>query len=326
MQIHDGIPMNFEQFNIVENITSPSTLHCSNNLLVEYLERYLLQRVMSVFKFELPDEVSNRYFKYVLFINGWIILTYTDEFGAVAHYGALKGSDLYYEPKECTITLTDTEASLNKDFNRKFVGAEADAVLMTLQENYRGIMDLVSFYAERMALIFEAFDMNVINSHLAYVFGTDKKAIAETFKKIYDEISGGSPAVVTDKDMFDEDGKPKWIAFFNNLKQNYIGGDLMLDLSKVRKDFDTEIGIPSSNTDKRERLISSEVASNSYETLTRVEMWVENMNKCFDRARALGIKGWENAKVSLRVPDTDEIDMMGGGLNGQLETDIDRNV
>lgn len=316
MILHDGIPMYFDQFNIVENIASPSTIHCGNNALVEYLERYLLQRVMSVFEFDLPDEISSRYFKYVLFINGWIILTYTDEFGALAHYGSIRGSDLYYQPKECTIELNDTDASMVKSIDRKFVGSDANAVLMTLQEDFHGIMDLVTFYAERMALLFEAFDMNVINSHLAYVFGTDKKAIAETFKKIYDEISGGSPAVVTDKDLFDEDGKPKWIAFFNNLKQNYIGGDLMLDLSKVRKDFDTEIGIPSSNTDKRERLISSEVASNSYETLTRIEMWMENMNKCFQKCRDLGIEGWDNAKVSLRVPEIDELDRIGGDVNG----------
>lgn len=310
MLLHDGIPMNFDQFNIVENITSPSTIHCSNNELVYFLEDYLLQRVMSVFKFELPDEISERYFKYVLFCNGWIILTYDDEYGCMAHYGALRGSNLYYEPKECTITLQDTDATKIKMIDRVLVGDNRNAVLMTLQENYRSILPLVTFYAERMALIFEAFDMNVINSHLAYVFGTDKKAIAETFKKIMDEIAGGSPAVVTDKDLFDEDGKPKWTAFFNNLKQNYIGGDLLLDLSKVRKEFDTEIGIPSANTDKRERLNSVEVESNSYETITRVEMWLENMQDCFDKIKAV-YPEWTGS-VSLRVPDTDEIDNISG--------------
>ena len=317
MIIHDGIPMNFDQFNIVENIASPSTIHCANNELVYFLEDYLLQRVMSVFKFELPDEISERYFKYVLFCNGWIILTYDDEFGCMAHYGALRGSNLYYEPKECTITLQDTDATKIKEIERILVGANKNAVLMTLQENYKSILPLVTFYAERMALIFEAFDMNVINSHLAYVFGTDKKAIAETFKKIMDEIAGGSPAVVTDKDLFDEDGKPKWTAFFNNLKQNYIGGDLLLDLSKVRKEFDTEIGIPSANTDKRERLNSVEVESNSYETITRVERWLENMQDCFEKIKEV-YPEWTGS-VSLRVPDTDEIDMIdeGGVNNGQ---------
>lgn len=322
-----GIPMDFDQFNIVTNIVSPSTIHCSNNTLVLYLERYLLQRVMSVFKFELPDEISERYFKYVLFINGWIILTKDAEFGCVAHYGSLKGTNLYYEPKSCTINFQDTDATMNREINRTLVGPKTDAVLMILQENYSGIMDMVSFYAERMALIFEAFDMNIINSHLAYVFGTDKKAIAETFKKIYDEISGGSPVVVTDKDLFDEDGKPRWTAFFNNLKQNYIGGDLMLDLAKVRKDFDTEIGIPSSNTEKRERVNTQEVNSNSYETITRVEMWLQNMQACFEKISKI-YPEWKDASVSLRVPDTDEIDMrlIGGMVNGQQQTDSNRTV
>ena len=305
MNLIDGIPMEFSQVNIIQNMMSPSTTHCSNNLLVNFLEMYLIQKAMSVFKFTLPDEIDERYFKWCLFCNGWIVLTYDDTFGPLAHYASLKEQDMYYRPKKAEIILTDTDPMLTRTINRILVGSEPDAVLMTLQENYRSILDIICFFAERMALIYEAFDVNVINSHLAYVFGTDKKSIAETFKKVYDEISGGSPAAVMDKDLFDEDGKPKWTTFINNLKQNYIGSELMLDLSKIEREFDTWIGIPSANTDKRERLTNDEVNSNNVESISMISMWLQNMQECIERVKKY-CKGYENMSVELRF-DTDDL-------------------
>lgn len=324
MDIVNGIPMDFVNFNININAVSPSTTHCSNNVLTYFLERYLLQRAMSVFKFTLPEEIDERYFKYVLFCNGWIIMTYDDQLGALAHYGALSGSDLYYRPKKATINLVDTDPALNKTLERTLIGDNPDAVLMTLQENYLGILDIVSFYAERMALLFESFDMNVINSHLAYVLGTDKKSIAETFKKIYDDIASGTPAVVMDKDLFDEEGKPKWHTFFNNLRQNYIGGDLLLDLAKVQKEFDTWIGIPSANTDKRERLTDDEVNSNNVETVCMVKMWLQNMEECIKKIKAIYPDQFGAMSVELRFSDFDLLN--GGESDGQFQADNNRDV
>ena len=43
--------------------------------------------------------------------------------------------------------------------------------------------------------------------------------------------------------------------------------------------FDTEIGIPNSNTNKRERLIVDEVNSNNVETATKCELWLEDLQK-----------------------------------------------
>lgn len=317
MNLVNGIPMEFTNFNIELNAISPSTTHCSNNVLTYFLERYLLQRAMSVFKFTLPDEIDETYFKYVLFCNGWIILTYDDSLGPIAHYGSLSGSDLYYRPKNVRITLNDTDATQTRELERVLIGDNPDAVLMKLQENYLGILDLVSFFAERMALLFEAFDMNVINSHLAYVLGTDKKAIAETFKKIYDDIAGGTPAVVMDKDLFDEDGKPKWHTFFNNLRQNYIGGDLLLDLKKIQNEFDAWIGIPSANTDKRERLTDDEVNANNIETVSMVKMWLQNMEDCIKRIKEIYPEYYGKMSVELRFSDFDLLNG-GGEPDGEL--------
>lgn len=319
------LPFNWIDINLAQSAGSPSTMHCRNNLLVDYFSRYLIQRAMSVFKFDLPESVDERYFKYTLFCNGFIILTYDDLFGAIAHFGSLYERDMYYRPKKAEIILTDTDASLSKTLSRILIDPDpnnVNAVLLTLQENYNSIMDLVFFHAERLSLLFEAFDINVTNSKLSYVFGTDKKSMSETFKKAFDEIQEGNPALVIDKDMFTEDGKPLWTAFFNNLRQNYIGSDLMIDIKKVLNDFDTSIGIPNANTEKRERITTDEVNSNNVEALTLIELWNDNMNKCFKRAGDL-MQDWKGSGVSLRVPDLDYL-MKGGSNNGQFSNNPDR--
>lgn len=314
------LPVEWLDYNLYNSIMSPSTTHCSNTELTHFLERYLLQKAMSVFKFELPKSVDKKYFLFCLFVNGWIILTKDEVFGEVAYYAALEGCNMYRHPKKATLTFTDTNPGLdhNKVVNIDPLDENRTGEMMKLQM-FGGFMDLVSFYAERMALCFEAMDMNLINSHLAYIMGTDSKSLAETFKSVYDDIASGIPAAVTDKDMFDEDGKPKWITFFNNLKQNFIAPDLMLLLNQIERDFCEKIGIPTANTDKRERLTDDEVNSNNVATLTFIEECLESMQESFEFVTSKGI--WSVGSVELRVPDLDDINSAaeeGGKINGEF--------
>ena len=50
-------------------------------------------------------------------------------------------------------------------------------------------------------------------------------------------------------------------------------------MRKVEAMFDTDIGIPNANTDKRERLITDEVNANNIETISRCELWLEQLKK-----------------------------------------------
>jgi hypothetical protein len=60
-------------------------------------------------------------------------------------------------------------------------------------------------------------------------------------------------------------------------------------MRKIEAMFDTEIGIPNANTDKRERLVTDEVNSNNAETASKAELWLDELktgcekaNKMFD--------------------------------------------
>ena len=92
-----------------------------------------------------------------------------------------------------------------------------------------------------------------------------------------------------------------WEAFQQNVGQNYIACDLLSDLRKIEAEFDTKIGIPNANTDKKERLITDEVNANNVETRNLPELWLESLQKGCKEANAMfGINisvDWRNEPV-----------------------------
>ena len=84
-----------------------------------------------------------------------------------------------------------------------------------------------------------------------------------------------------------EDGTLGIELFNQHLKETYIASDVMEDMRKIRADFNTVIGIPNANTDKRERPITDEVNSNNTETRTRLDLWVESLNECAEKANKM---------------------------------------
>ena len=104
---------------------------------------------------------------------------------------------------------------------------------------------------------------------------------------MYDGMSEGDPAIVIDKKLLNDDGTPSWFPFIQNVKEMYITTDLLSDMRKIEAMFDTEIGIPNANTDKRERLITDEVNANNIETATRAELWLETLRKDIETANAM---------------------------------------
>jgi hypothetical protein len=138
-----------------------------------------------------------------------------------------------------------------------------------------------------MALCAETASVNLLNSHLSFVFPAKDRPTAETYKKLFDKVSGGEPAVVVDKQLFKEDGTQVWQPFQQNIGQNYIVDKVLSDMRKIEAMFDTDIGIPNANTDKRERLITDEVNANNIETITRCELWLEQLKKSAENTNAM---------------------------------------
>lgn len=271
-------PMFYDHINAKESMVSPSTMKVHNTGLYRQFQRYLLQEAMSPFKFTFPNAWAKDYVLYVLYLWGYFAIFNTDKFGVIPQQCGLYGYDVFYRPTHCIIT--------NPLFRETYypkIGK--DCTLIKLQPDYGGIMDIVSYYAEMMALCSESVAVNLVNSKLSYVFFAQGAKEAEEVKKIYDQVGAGEPCVVADKKFRNEDGNLAWEMFDRNVKNNYIASDILSDMKKIKALFDTEIGIPNTNTDKKERMITSEVLSNNVETLSKCELWLEELQAGFEEAR-----------------------------------------
>lgn len=302
-----GIPAMADYINLYNSNFSPSTIHVTNTSLSNFFKRYLFQKAIGVLKWTLPETWCESYFKYVLFAWGFIGVVETDKFGVICQAGAPYGYDIYYQPTQLIITNPLLKGSLQPR-----IGEECEVI--KLMPDWGGIMDLVNYYADMMALAAEAVAINWVNSHCAFVFPAEKDSVAQSYKKMYDKIAAGQPAVVVDKSLFKEDGSVAWEPFIQNVGQNYITDKLISDLRKLEAEFDTIVGIPNTNTDKRERLNVPEVNANNVETNVLSDTWLDNLNDGITKVNDMfGL----NIKVEKRYPDPE-----GGGQDALERNDV----
>lgn len=300
-------PFTYNQLNLYESTVSPSSVHCNNTELVHYFYRYLIQKVMSVYKWTLPKEWDTDYFYYTLYEAGFIAIINTDDYGVIPQQCTLGGLNIFYRPKWLLVANP-----LLPTLSGKTQQIGIDATLIKMQPNYLPITDKVLFYADMLALCAEAYGVNILNSKLAYCFSAKNKNAAESFKKGFDKIASGEPMVVFDKALYNEDGTSAWDSFAQNLKQNYIASDLLADMQTIKDQFNTEIGIPNANLQKRERMIVDEVNANNSETNSLCELWLETMQRgCKEANEMFGI----DINVELKNPVKVSNMALGGNLD-----------
>lgn len=293
------IPVGYGEISLYNSQFSPSTVHCKNTYLQKYFRKYLLQKAISVFKWKLPEEWDEDYFKYILYGIGYIAVLETRSFGVICQGGALGGYNLYYRPSYIIITNPLIKGTITANIG-------TDCAIIKLQPDYSSIMDIIGYYADQMALAAEALGMNMVNVKTGVVFGARDKTQAESYKKMYDDIGSGNPATFIDKKLLDDTGKPNWFPFVQNMKEQYIASDILSDMRKIEAMFDTDIGIPNANTDKKERLVTDEINANNVETASKCELWLESIKKGVKQANDMyGL----SLSVDWRVdPKTDIVD------------------
>lgn len=286
---------------------TPSTVHIRNSGLARFFARYLLQKAMSVYKWELPETWDRDYFLYTLYVRGRVAVLDTTEYGVIPQQCALEGYDIYYRPTTAVVANPVLQGIRRLRIHQ-------DCTLFKLQPDYGSVMDMVQYYADNMALAAQSAGVNMLNSHMAYTFITGSKSAAEAMKKLYDQIASGEPAAFYDKSYNDDlDGRQPWDAFSQNVGQNFIAPKLFELLHYLELRFDTDLGIPNANTDKRERLVTDEVNSNNVETLSKCALWLEGLQKTAQETNEMFFGGSEAVKVDWRfTPELagEEVDLI----------------
>ena len=280
-------PLNYDQINNIEGHLQPSMLKYCNSVTYAYWQRSLFQRAISTIDFKDLPETWNAsvrdFFYWCIFAYGYIGIFDTDKFGLSFQPGALYGFDFYYQPTEFIVA--------NPKLNQRFKIHE-DCELIKLTPDYRGIWDIISYYAMLLSALDSGINMSIVNNKFAYLMGAKNKAAAEALKKIFDKVASGEPAVVFDNSLLPNDPQSKDVPYTflerSNLKQSYLTTDQLMDRSTLLSAFDAEIGIRSLPYNKKERLVTAEAESREQDSTARLMVWkatldssLELVNKMF---------------------------------------------
>lgn len=273
-------PLFYDYQNSVISQNQPGTIHCSDNSLTLYFARYLTQKALSVFEWTLPKTWAHNYFLYTLFLKGYIAVINTDKFGVIPQNCGLYGYNVMYQPTHAVIANPLLRGNLRPQIDKQ-------CTVLRLCPDYGGIFDLVMYYADLMACASQTTTVNLINTKFSYVFFADGKAQAESFKKLFDNFSSGQPATVIDKQLLDEQGNPRWQLFTQNIQQAYIADKNLEVLKRLDEMFNREIGIPETNEDKKERLLTDEVNTNIIESLSKADMWLKELQDGCEKTKEM---------------------------------------
>ena len=314
------IPLNYDQLNAIEGTYFPSQVKAYNNQAYMFWQRSLFQRACSTLIIDVP-EIWKRHknlLYWSLFAYGFCGTFNIEEFGKCFNPDTVSGYNFYYEPSIAILANPAMSANAKQEFK---IGEECE--LLKLTPDYKGIFDIINYYAEKLASIDCSINTAIINTKFAYIMGAKNKAAAAVLKKLFDKVSSGEPAVFFDAKLANDptDKEEPWQALFrDNLKQSYIITDLLKDFQTILNNFDCEVGIPTIPYEKKERMVQSEAESRQIDATSRSIIWYDELSRTMELVNSfLGFSGSDALSVKLRYNIEER-----GEENGESENNTAR--
>lgn len=279
------LPFTNEQINLAVSSYTPNTIKAYNNGAFCFWQRSLLQRAMSKIDFDNWPDIWNEQgvldmWYFILFCFGYLGICENNEFGKFFTAGKLSGQlNIYYQYKQ----FSASNPALNKSKLLNYeIGKDCEIVKLT--PDYRGIMDIVNYYAEKLALNDTAVNTSLINAKIPYILGGKTKSAIYAIKQILDMVNRGEPAAFYKSKIYD-DAKTKeepWQQVKLFTKADMITPELLEAHATLLNAFDTEIGIKTLPYNKKERLVTEEAESKSEESQARLTTWIRTLNTSLD--------------------------------------------
>lgn len=311
------IPFNYENINVAAGTYNPSPVKAYNNKTFSYWERALFQRACFAIEAEkLPDDWTGTvkdFLYFCLFKFGFVTVFNNAQFGDTFQPSNLEGYDWYYQPTRSIIANPAISESLELEIG-------TDCEILKLTPDFRGVWDIISYYAEKLSTLDNAINMSLINNKFAFILGARNKVAGQALKKVLDKVNKGEPAVIYDMKLLnDPTDKEEPFQVWerkNSLKESYLTTDQLKDFQTILNNFDNEIGIPTIPYQKKERMVQAEAESRQMDAESRATVWVECLNSSAEKIKALYPD--IDIKFKLRF-DPEEVKE-----DEQLETDNDR--
>lgn len=275
-------PYEYSKINLATSSYQPNSIHVCDNEAYNFWQRALFQRIQSVFKINnIPENWKGNvedFLEYLLIAFGYVVISESSEYGIYFSAGNLSGFNLYYQPTKA-ILVNPVNSLAGKELE---IGVKCE--LLKFTPDYRGLMDIINYYSEKLALIDTSINTSLINSKIPYYLFADTKSAAESLKKMMDNANAGNPAVVANDVIKvqrpDSDELIKQLKLFS--ASDYITDKLLADHSTLLNNFDAEVGIPSVPFEKKERLVTDEANSRKLDATARARVWLDTLQSSCD--------------------------------------------
>lgn len=291
-----GMGMAINEWNL-----QPNSVMGSANSNTWYHKRQLWQLLNSVYKFTLPEGWKENWFRYWLFHYGSVGVFYTYEYGWVPLPYSIEEMDLQFNPRRIF-----TYNGYLKTPVRGIVGVNCQ--IIKVADDYFGLNDVVDHFAERLANLDKAEQINIMNCNVGLMAEVSDKKEGDEVKAAYSDATTGKPLVVLNKNILKGQQLKTMIS---NPAGIYLIDKYQYARNQIIKDFLTVVGIPNANYDKKERLNSAEVGENHEEVYSRRGYIFDHIKEDMDATNKIASIG---LNVEFRYPERSLDDYIGGVL------------
>ena len=301
-------------YGFIYNNLAPLALNNTPQLSMDYWTRSLYQRITALIDFKgLPEGSEKQYawdvdaLKYGLFYIGFLAVFESKAYGVVPQPGALTGFGLQFQPSGVIINTPYFQIS-----DPLKIGVQCE--LLKLTPDYTGVMDIVTKYAAELKEIDTSIKSAARNTRFGYALIADSDKSARTLKAVREKIINGDDAIIDEKLLRRKGADPSelpWYEFDRDLRSNYILGDLLEARRTTLVDFYREIGVRMVD-EKKERMITGEVAAGEAETFIRSEVWAEALTESCKKINAMF---GTSIQATINRPD-----YLGGQTEGEEAT------
>lgn len=275
---------------LLDGMHIPSTYFKDKSIAYRYWFRSLIHKIDSSIIFKnLPEGWSNDFFMFCLWCKGYVLVFKTDrkdlqrfgKGGIVFNPCTLDGYDFYYQPTFAIVA----NPHMPTKFSYQFDLDKDNAAILKLTPDFLGVLDIIDYYASKLAELSKGIDMSIINSKFGLIASASNEAQAATLKSVMDELQKGNPLVVYKELLESSDEviprKEPFEIWIQELKKNYILTEQLGDMQTILNSFYTEIGLPVA-IEKKERMITSEMDVASAQSQARISCWVETLRESLE--------------------------------------------
>ena len=278
----------------------PTEVSGQANTASAFYFNYLLRLTKGIFEIKAPETWDTDFILNTLLLEGCFGI-FENMSEPIAMNCQPYGVNMYYKATNFNIA-NPVLGTFDKTIG-------VDGALIYLEEvtmhttSYKTIIPLLNKYSYQLAACDKCLDQSLMNSGVAAIFSASSNKAAQSYRKMYDDISEGKPAVFVDESLGLTSPNSRSLQY-TPAKDNYICDKIQIEKRCIIEEFLTAIGVNNANTSKRERLNSDEVNSNNDECYISTAVWRRNLKETTEKAKKL----FPNLDFSITIKDLSIID------------------